>query len=206
MLSGELSFLWSNVFEDFSEHRNSSCLRLFKTLWLWGRLVVGFEGICGYCHSGFPLSLLHSASREWQQLGKFWESEPPCIFCVLTFFMPVEVYIMKVLVTQLCPTLCYSRDCSQPGSSVHGILQARMLEFVAIPFFRGSSWPRDWAGASQVLPRTEKLGRLQSMGWQRVKQDWATNTFTFTLKYMHIFIFARANFSKMSGSHESCEN
>ena len=34
-------------------------------------------------------------------------------------------------------------DCSQPGSSVHGILQARILEWVDIPFFRGSSWPRD---------------------------------------------------------------
>ena len=34
-------------------------------------------------------------------------------------------------------------DCSQPGSSVHGILQARILEWVAIPFSRGSSWPRD---------------------------------------------------------------
>ena len=133
MLSGELSFLRSNVFEDFSEHRSSSCLRLLKTLWLWGRVVVGFGGICGNCLSSFPLSLLYSASRERQQLGKFWESEPPCIICVLTFYMQVKVnVIMKVLVTQLCPTLCCSRDCSQPGPSVHGILQARMLECVAL--------------------------------------------------------------------------
>ena len=34
-------------------------------------------------------------------------------------------------------------NCSLPGSSVHGILQARVLEWVAIPFSRGSSWPRD---------------------------------------------------------------
>ena len=44
---------------------------------------------------------------------------------------------MKVLVTQLCPTLCNSVDCSLPGPSVHGILQARILEWVAIPFSRG---------------------------------------------------------------------
>ena len=44
---------------------------------------------------------------------------------------------------QLCPTLCDSMDYSPPGSSVHGILQARILEWVAIPFSRGSSWPRD---------------------------------------------------------------
>ena len=49
----------------------------------------------------------------------------------------------KVKVTQLCPTLCGPMDCSLPGSSVHGILQARILEQIAIPFSRGSSWPKD---------------------------------------------------------------
>ena len=42
-------------------------------------------------------------------------------------------------VTQSCPTLCDPMDCSPPGSSVHGILQARILEWVAISFSRGSS-------------------------------------------------------------------
>ena len=46
---------------------------------------------------------------------------------------------VKVLVTQLCPTLRDPMHCSLPGSSVHGILQARILEWVAIPFSRGSS-------------------------------------------------------------------
>ena len=49
---------------------------------------------------------------------------------------------VKVL-TQSLATLCDSMDCSLPGSSVHGILQARILEWVAIPFSRGSSQPRD---------------------------------------------------------------
>ena len=40
-------------------------------------------------------------------------------------------------VAQLCPTLCNPVDCSPPGSSVHGILQARILEWVAISFSRG---------------------------------------------------------------------
>ena len=43
-------------------------------------------------------------------------------------------------VTQLCPTLCDPVDCSQPGFSVHGILQARILEWGVISYFRGSSW------------------------------------------------------------------
>ena len=41
---------------------------------------------------------------------------------------------MKVLVVQLCPALCNSMDCNSPGSSVYGILQARILEWVSIPF------------------------------------------------------------------------
>ena len=45
--------------------------------------------------------------------------------------------------SQSCRTLCDPMDCSPPGSSVHGILQARMLEWVAIPLSRGSSRPRD---------------------------------------------------------------
>ena len=48
-----------------------------------------------------------------------------------------------MLVTQLCPILCDPMDCRPPGSSVNGILQARILEWVAIPFSRGSSQPRD---------------------------------------------------------------
>ena len=48
-----------------------------------------------------------------------------------------------VLVTQSCPTLCNPMDCSLPGSSVHEIFQARILEWVAISFSRGSSQPKD---------------------------------------------------------------
>ena len=45
---------------------------------------------------------------------------------------------MCVLVSQLCPTVCDSMDCSPPGSSVYGIFQAKILEWFAISFFRGS--------------------------------------------------------------------
>ena len=44
---------------------------------------------------------------------------------------------------QSCPTLCDPVDCSPPGSSVHGILQARILEWVTMPFSRGPSRPGD---------------------------------------------------------------
>ena len=51
----------------------------------------------------------------------------------------------KVKVIQLCPTLCDPMDYT-----VHGILQARILEWVAFPFSRGSSQPRDWTQVSRV--------------------------------------------------------
>ena len=58
---------------------------------------------------------------------------------------------MQMLLPQSCPTLCGTMDCSPPSSSVHGILQARTLEWVAILFSRGSSWPRGWR-MSPALP------------------------------------------------------
>ena len=50
---------------------------------------------------------------------------------------------VKVLVAQLCPTFCNPMDSSLPGSSVHGILQAKILEWVANLFSKGSFQPRD---------------------------------------------------------------
>ena len=51
---------------------------------------------------------------------------------------------------QSCLTFCDPMDRSPPGSSVHGILQARILEWVAISFSRGSSWLRDWTWGSYM--------------------------------------------------------
>ena len=58
-----------------------------------------------------------------------------------------------MLVTQLCLTLCDPMDYSPPGSSVDGILQARILEWVAIRFSRGSSQSRDWTLVSCIAGR-----------------------------------------------------
>ena len=56
-------------------------------------------------------------------------------------------------VTQSCPTLCDPIDCSLPGSSVHGIFQATVLEWIAISFSRGSSRPRAWTQVSRIVDR-----------------------------------------------------
>ena len=62
--------------------------------------------------------------------------------------------LVCVLATQSCLTLCDPMDSSQPGFSVLGILQARILEWVAIPFSRGSSWP---CGTSPCLLHCRQL-------------------------------------------------
>ena len=56
-----------------------------------------------------------------------------------TFYSNEKQEKVRVLVIPSCPTLCNPMDCSPPGSPVHGILQARILKWVAIPFYGGSS-------------------------------------------------------------------
>ena len=60
---------------------------------------------------------------------------------------------VSVLVAQSCLALCDPVDCSPPGSSVRGILQARILEWVVIPFSRRSSQPRDQTWVSCTADR-----------------------------------------------------
>ena len=66
----------------------------------------------------------------------------------------------SVLATQSYPTLCNIMDCNPPGSSVHGILQARILEWVAISSSRGSSRSRDWTRVSCIAGRFFHQGSL----------------------------------------------
>ena len=71
--------------------------------------------------------------------------------CGFLFWVAVCACILSLL--QSCRTLCDPMDCNLPGSSVHGILQARILEWVAISFSRGSSQPRDRTCISCIAGR-----------------------------------------------------
>ena len=72
-------------------------------------------------------------------------SKEICISLGFNWYLRIVANIFwdEMLVAQLCPTLCNPMDCSLPGSSVHGISQARILTQVAISFSRGFSWSRD---------------------------------------------------------------
>ena len=74
--------------------------------------------------------------------------------CMLVFsIMWIKYFEWVSEVAQSCPTLCKPMDCSLPGSSVHGILQARILKWVAISFSRGSSQLRDQTQVSCIVGR-----------------------------------------------------
>ena len=97
------------------------------------------------------------------------------LWCLRTYSSPphselsLSLSSEKVLVTQSCPTLCYPMHCSPPGSSVHGISQARILEWVAISFSRGSSKPRDGTQVSCLTGRlftTETLVKNPTAMWE----------------------------------------
>ena len=84
-----------------------------------------------------PLAILWTSPTS----SRFQVFVPAVLFC---FLITGWSKAKQSEVSQLCPTLCDPMDCSLPCSSIHGIFQARVLEWVAISFSRGSSLPRDW--------------------------------------------------------------
>ena len=80
---------------------------------------------------------------------EFWkaftgrEKRPGCFYSLYCFMEAGDNACMHAKSLQSCPTLCEPLECNPPHYSVHGILQARILEWVAMPSSRGSSRPRD---------------------------------------------------------------
>ena len=131
---------WENCSVDLEAALGNSC-------WCWGEEA----GLWGASHGSrkqgqassfynLPVSPVPPGGRAYQGC---WQSRT-----VACKFVAKETKIGKVLVAQSPPTVCNPVDCSPPGSSVHGILQARILERVAFPFSRGSSRPTDLTSVS----------------------------------------------------------
>ena len=76
---------------------------------------------------------------------------------------PMSLLLKLSQVIQSCPTLCDPVDCSPPSSSVHGTLQAGILEWVAISFSRGSSQLRDWTWVSCITGGCFTLWAITSL-------------------------------------------
>ena len=101
--------------------------------------------LCSLNHS------LHGCELWWFQNFRF--------NCSISYdhhllFSPDASFVKsEIQVAQSCPTLCHPMDCSPPCSSVHGIIQARILEWIAISFSRRSSHPRYWSQVPCIAGR-----------------------------------------------------
>ena len=73
-----------------------------------------------------------------------------CVFLCFSICIPLLCIHVHAKSLQSCPTLCDPMDCSLPGSSLHGVLQARRLEWVAVPFLQGIFPPQGWNCISGV--------------------------------------------------------
>ena len=113
------------------------CLR--RPGWSWGdgKDLSHFNSVT---YKGLPSCLCAMGFRARRCRLLSW---CPLCFGRIPWPCGAPVGIVKVLVIQPCLTLCNPMDCSPPGSSVHGIFQASILEWVAIPFSRGFSQLRD---------------------------------------------------------------
>ena len=120
----------------------------WKRPWCWERWKAGGEeddrGWDSWMASLTQWTWVWASSGSWWWMGKPGVLQSMGLQRVRHNWV-TELSLMKYEseVAQLCPTLCDPMDCSPPGSSIHGILWARILEWVAISFSRGSSWPRD---------------------------------------------------------------
>ena len=118
-------------------HENSNSRDSFKKYYQFKATRYCYDGcVCGYIYTR-----LHRKKRF------------NCPVQILTLIPEVVFVFDFVLVAQLCPTLCAPTDCSPPGFSLQGILQARILEWIAISFSRGTSQPRGWTLVSCIAGR-----------------------------------------------------
>ena len=114
----------------------------------------GLTAIFNHSTCIFPL-ILHREAMElafpWMCPAVSLTSEPLHMLFSFATLNHTHMYLcMHAKSVQLCLTLCNPLDCSPPGSSIHGILQTRILEWGAMPSSRGSSQPRDWTLVSYV--------------------------------------------------------
>ena len=121
----------------------------------WACCMLSHVWLCklmDYSPLGSSVHGIQARILEWVTISSSRGSSRPkdwtCISCISRQILyhcttgEAQVNVLGVLVAQSCLTLCDPVDCGLPGPSVHGILQARVLEWIAIPLSRGSFLPR----------------------------------------------------------------
>ena len=108
-------------------------------------ILVSWPGVKLALQGGFLTTRPPGKPPRWSTLKTLQDSYCVCV----------------CLVVKSCLTLCDPVDCSPPGPSVHGILQARIRDWVATSFFKGSSWPRDWTQVSLISFLTDGFFNIE---------------------------------------------
>ena len=103
--------------------------------------------------------------------GVITHLEPDILECQVEALLQTKL-VEKVVHTQSYPTLWDPVDCSLPGSSVHGILQAEILEWVTISFSTGSSWPRDQTWVSCIAGRFFTIWAIREALTMWITTNW----------------------------------
>ena len=109
-------------------------------------------------------AIVHWVTKIWTQLKRLSSHNVHLLMLLLmdiwvasSLWLWICLYVSfgecSCSVAKSCPTLPDPMDCSLPGFSIYGILQARILGWVPIPFFRESSWPRDQTQVSHISGR-----------------------------------------------------
>ena len=107
---------------------------------------------------------------EWPLWGQYCDRRKDLVISWL-----YELTESESEVAQSCPTLCNPMDCSLSGSSVHGIFQARVLEWIAISFPRGSSWPRNRTRVSHIAGRRFTIWATREAPEKNINSTGNTN-------------------------------
>ena len=130
---------WGRKESDTTERLNWTETKSNCNYYTWiSVFITAFESLCFVS----VLFVVGVVFLQWNLLICTSEAKD-CVIILYPTSSRVSI-IWLVLVRQLCPTVGDPIDCSSPGSSVRGIFQARILEWVAVSFSRGSSSPRDW--------------------------------------------------------------
>ena len=120
-----------------------------------------------------------------------WGFEPRIWFQYLFFNHWPACLCAKSL--QSCLTLCSSMDFSSPGSSIHGILQARILKWTAMPSSRGSSWSTDWIRAFLISLALAGRFFTTSATWEGQSLSYSASILTWTPCEKHSIKFTLPN-------------
>ena len=113
----------------------------------------------------------------------------------------IYIYLYISSDAQLCLTLCNPMYCSLPGSSVYGIFQARLLEWVVISFSRGSSWPRDQTHVSYVSSIGRQILYLWAI-WEA--HIWAVSEITMLYIWNTVELYFNTNNSNNNKIDQKC--